>query len=100
MISNEVLVRDYEMVWILGWGADYKEGEESAEKVRALITSLGGEVEEVKPWGKRTLSYPIEKNTQGFYMETSFKMDPSHAPELRRSIDADRSVIRHLIVKK
>ena len=93
-------MRDYEMVWILGGGAADEKGEESAEKLRSLISSLGGEVEEVKPWGKRTLAYPIEKNTEGFYLETSFKIDPSRTSELQRAVDADRDVIRHLIVKK
>ena len=87
-------------MWILGGGADTKQGEESVERVRELIGSLGGEVGDVNPWGKRNLAYPIEKNTEGFYLEVQFKLDASRTPDLDQACNADRGIIRHLIVKK
>ena len=93
-------MRDYEIVWILGGGASAKEGDESVERVRALVGSLGGEVGEVNPWGKRNLAYPIEKQTEGFYVEAQFKLDAARTPELEQACNADRQIIRHLIVKK
>jgi small subunit ribosomal protein S6 len=93
-------LRDYEIVWILGGEAGAKEGEESAERVRTLVGTLGGEVDEVNPWGKRNLAYPIEKNTEGYYVEAQLKLDATRAPELDRACNADREIIRHLIVKK
>ena len=93
-------MKDYEIVWILGDGADAKEGEESVERVRALVSSMGGEVNEINPWGKRNLAYPIEKNTEGYYIEAQFKLDASRTQEFDRACNADRGIIRHLIVKK
>lgn len=87
-------------MWILGGGASAKEGDESVERVRALVGSLGGEVGEVNPWGKRNLAYPIEKQTEGFYVEAQFKLDAARTPELEQACNADRQIIRHLIVKK
>ncbi len=87
-------------MWILGGGAGAKEGEASTERVRALVGSLGGEVGEVNPWGKRNLAYPIEKNTEGYYVEAQLKLDSAQAPELDRACNADREIIRHLIVRK
>ncbi len=93
-------MRDYEIVWILGGGAGAKEGDESVDRVRTLVGSLGGEVNEVNPWGKRSLAYPIEKNTEGYYVEAQFKLDASRTPELEQACNADRQIIRHLIVRK
>ena len=93
-------MRDYEIVWILGGGAGEKEGRASAEKVRELISSLGGKTTAVKPWGKRSLAYPIEHNQEGYYMESQYSLDPAKANDFRRAVDADREIIRHLIVKK
>ena len=87
-------------MWILGGGASAKEGDESVERVRALVGSLGGEVGDVNPWGKRNLAYPIEKQTEGFYVEAQFKLDAARTPELEQACNADRQIIRHLIVKK
>ena len=93
-------MRDYEIVWILGDGAGDNEGRASAEKIRELVSSLGGKTTAVKPWGKRSLAYPIERYTEGFYIESQFSLDPSKANDFRRAIDADREIIRHIIVKK
>ena len=97
---SELELRDYEIVWILGGGAGEKEGDASVERVRALVDSLGGEIGNVNPWGKRNLAYPIEKQTEGFYVEAQFKLDPARSPELDRACNADRQILRHLIVKK
>ncbi len=93
-------LRDYEIVWILGGAAGEKEGDASVERVRALVDSLGGEVGDVNSWGKRNLAYPIDKNTEGYYVEAQFKLDPVRSPELDQACNADRQIIRHLIVRK
>jgi len=87
-------------VWILGGAADSKEGDASVERIRALVDSRGGEVGEVSPWGKRNLAYPIEKHTEGYYIEAQLKLDAARAQELDRACNADRGIIRHLIVRK
>ena len=97
---SELQLRDYEIVWILGGGAGEKEGDASVERVRSLVDSLGGKVGEVNPWGKRNLAYPIEKETEGFYVEAQFKLDAARTPELEQAFNAGRQIIRHLIVKK
>ena len=93
-------MKDYEIVWILGGGAGAKEGEESVDRIRTLVGSLGGKIGEVNPWGKRNLAYPIENNVEGFYIEAQFALDAAQTPELERACNADRQIIRHLIVKK
>ena len=93
-------LRDYEIVWILGGTAGEKEGDASVERVRALVDSLGGEIGDVNSWGKRNLAYPIDKNTEGYYVEAQFKLDPVRSSELDQACNADRQIIRHLIVRK
>ncbi len=87
-------------MWILGGAAGEKEGDASVERVRALVDSIGGEVGDVNSWGKRSLAYPIEKNTEGYYVEAQLKLDPARSPELDQACNADRQIIRHLIVRK
>ena len=59
-------MRKYELVWILGSDAGEDQGTESVEKITSLVSSAGGEVSGTDVWGKRTLAYPILKNTEGF----------------------------------
>ena len=80
-------------------GAGEEQGTESVEKITSLITGTGGEVSGTDVWGKRTLAYPIQKNNEGYYLQANFKIDGSKAQELDRALDADQSVIRHLLVR-
>ena len=92
-------MRKYELVWILGGEAGEEQGTESVEKSTSLITDTGGEVSGTDVWGKRTLAYPIQKNTEGYYLQANFEIEGAKAPELERAIDADQSIIRHLLVR-
>jgi small subunit ribosomal protein S6 len=92
-------LRKYELVWILGSEADEEQGTESVEKITSLVVGVGGEVSGTDIWGKRTLAYPILKNTEGYYFQANFEIDGAKAPELDRAIGADQSIIRHLLVR-
>ena len=92
-------MRKYELVWILGSDAGEDQGTESVEKITSLVSSAGGEVSGTDVWGKRTLAYPIQKNTEGYYLQANFEIDATKAPELERAIGADQSIIRHLLVR-
>ncbi len=92
-------MRKYELVWILGSEADDEQGTESVEKITSLVAGVGGEVSGTDIWGKRTLAYPILKNTEGYYLQANFEIDGAKAPELDRAIGADQSIIRHLLVR-
>jgi ribosomal protein S6 len=45
------------------------------------------------------LAYPIQKNTEGYYLQANFEIEGAKAPELEQAIDADQSIIRHLLVR-
>ncbi|MDA1278925.1 MAG: 30S ribosomal protein S6 [Chloroflexi bacterium] len=92
-------LRKYELVWILGGDTSEEQGTESVEKITSLVTSVGGEVSGTGVWGKRTLAYPIQKNNEGYYLQANFELDGSRTQEFERAIDADQSIIRHLLVR-
>ena len=87
------------MVWILGNDAGEDQGAESVDKIASLVIDAGGEVSSTDVWGKRTLAYPIQKNNEGYYLQANFELDGTRAQELERAIDADQSIIRHLLVR-
>lgn len=93
-------MRDYELMWILPGASSDEDGEKSMETVKSLITDNGGEVKSVALWGRRSLSYPIKKNSEGAYYLARFSIDPATTPELNRILEADQSVLRHLLMKE
>ncbi|HJP28203.1 MAG TPA: 30S ribosomal protein S6 [Dehalococcoidia bacterium] len=92
-------MRKYELVWILGSDAGEEQANESIEKISSLVANAGGELAGTDIWGKRTLAYPIQKNTEGYYLQANFEIDGEKAPDLDRELGADQSIIRHLLVR-
>lgn len=90
---------NYETVMVL----NTKLGDEAVtalvEKFKALIAE-NATIGEVEEWGKRRLAYPIQDETEGFYVLVNFTSDPSFPAELDRVYKITDGVLRSLIVNK
>ena len=69
------------------------------EKFKALIEA-NGTIESVDEWGKRKLAYPINYETEGYYMLINFTCEPEFPAELDRIVKITEGVIRSLTLKK
>ncbi len=69
------------------------------EKVKGIITAHGGETLLVEDWGRRRLSYPINKETRGLYTHLVFTGNNSLVAELERNLRIAEPVMRFLTVK-
>ncbi len=69
------------------------------EKFKALIEA-NGTIESVDEWGKRKLAYPINYETEGYYMLVNFSCEPEFPAELDRIVKITEGVIRSLTIKK
>ncbi|MDR1629587.1 MAG: 30S ribosomal protein S6 [Oscillospiraceae bacterium] len=80
-----------------------KEGEEAVkaltEKFQALIEA-NGTIDSVDVWGTRRLAYPINYETEGYYVLFNYQAEPEFPAELDRVIKITDGVLRSLIVKK
>jgi small subunit ribosomal protein S6 len=71
------------------------------DKVNNLVTRLGGEMGEVNqtaPWGKRRMTYSINKSQDGFYVLANFRLEPARTDELERDLRISEDVLRHLLI--
>ena len=93
-------MHDYEMVMIISPDVPEEEVPGTIEKVGQFITGRGGEVAEVDRWGRRKLAYPIRRYTEGNYVLTQFKLDPTQVADLEASLELTEEVIRHLVVRR
>ena len=69
------------------------------EKFKALIEA-NGPIESVDEWGKRKLAYPINYETEGYYMLVNFTSEPEFPAELDRIVKITEGVLRALTVKQ
>jgi small subunit ribosomal protein S6 len=92
-------LRDYELVVIISPDVPEEEVPTTIDKLSQFITGRGGEVAEVDHWGRRKLAYPIRQHTEGNYVLTQFKLDPTQVADLEASLELTEEVIRHLVVR-
>lgn len=78
-------------------------GEEGAtallEKFKALIEK-NGTVDGVDVWGKRRLEYPINDETEAYYVIVNYQSNPDFQTELDRVLKITDGVLRSMIIRK
>ena len=94
------MMNRYEMIYIIDADLEETARKELIEKVSALITANGGEIEKVdETWGKRRLAYAIDYKTEGWYVLVNFNAPAELPRELERNLQINENVLRYLVVK-
>ena len=91
----------YETIFVLSTKTyDDAAIETVTEKFKNLITDNGGEIESVDVWGKRRLAYPINYETEGFYVLVNFSAPAAFPRELARVYGITDGVLRSIVLAK
>ena len=80
-----------------------KQGEEAAKAAMERFSgriSRNATLDSIDEWGKRTLAYEIDDQTEGYYVFYSFTSNPSFPAELERRMKISESVLRYMITTK
>ena len=90
-------MRTYEVVIIVHPELDETAFKETIEKVQGWITAAGGSLLKLDIWGKRRLTYLINKQREGQYALITADFAPAFAAELERLLRFLEPVIRFMI---
>jgi small subunit ribosomal protein S6 len=91
-------VTKYETTFILDPGLDESRVNDEVEHVSKWIQDLGGEVLDVQRWGKRRLSYEINRKRDGIYTLITYQGPGAVVKEVERRLRLNESVMRALTV--
>ena len=69
------------------------------DDVSQLISEKGGVIFNVEQWGKRRLTYPIERFTEGNYVVIQFALKPGLSKELEAKLRISEEILRHLLIR-
>lgn len=69
------------------------------DKVKNIVSSLGGMVLSYVPWGKKKLAYPVKKRTRGLYILMEYAGGPEMVAELERNMRLDERFLKFITVK-
>jgi small subunit ribosomal protein S6 len=93
-------MRHYEMMVILDPQLDDRTVAPSLDQFLGVVKTQGGSVEKVDIWGKRRLSYEIDKHTEGIYAVIDVSCEPATVAELDRQLSLNESVLRTKVLRR
>ncbi|MGH3822100.1 MAG: 30S ribosomal protein S6 [Pseudonocardiaceae bacterium] len=93
-------MRRYEMMVILDPQLDERAVAPSLDQFLGVVKTQGGSVEKVDVWGKRRLSYEINKRTEGIYAVLDMSCTPATVAELDRQLSLSESVLRTKVLRR
>lgn len=92
-------MRAYELMVILDPSLDERTVGSSMENILAQVAEAGGTVDKIDVWGKRTLAYEIDKQTEGIYVVANMQTTPDVASEVDRQLNLNEAVIRTKLLR-
>ncbi len=92
-------MRRYEMMIILDPSLEERTVQPSLEQFLKVITTAGGSVDKVDVWGRRRLSYEIDKKSEGIYTVIDVMAEPGTIKELDRQLNLNEAVLRTKILR-
>jgi small subunit ribosomal protein S6 len=93
------LARHYEVMVILDPELDERTVAPSLDQFLTVVKNDGGTVEKVDIWGRRRLSYEINKKTEGIYAVIDLQSEPAAVAELDRQLNLTESVLRTKVLR-
>ena len=93
-------MKTYELTYIISSLLSTEEANKVAKEVEALIQSKEGVILKAENISIQTLSYPIKKQSSGYFAIVEFQT-PEHAiKEVRENIEKNHHILRHLLAIK
>ena len=92
-------MRHYEVMVILDPELDERTIAPSLDTFLNVIKKDGGSVEKVDVWGRRRLSFEINKKPEGIYAVIDINAEPASVIELDRQLNLNESVLRTKLMR-
>ena len=93
-------MNSYEVALIVRPEVEEEAQQALIEQLSQILTSEGGQVENVEAWGRRRLAYPINKVNEGFYYFIQGQFDSTALPTADRTMRLSDSIVRHMILRR
>jgi small subunit ribosomal protein S6 len=73
--------------------------EPTLEKYLEVVRSNGGTIDKVDIWGRRKMSYEIQKKAEAIYIVVNYTADPATSSELERLLKINELILRHKVTR-
>jgi len=92
-------MRRYELMVILDPDLEERTVTPSLETYLKIIKDSGGTVDKLDVWGRRRMTFEINKKAEGIYAVVDMRCAPEAVKELDRQLNLNESVLRTKVVR-
>ena len=92
-------MRHYEVMVIIDPDLEERQVTPTLEGFLKVIKDSGGSVEKLDLWGRRRLSYEINKKSEGIYAVIDLQSGPAAVAELERQMRLNESIMRTKVLR-
>jgi len=89
----------YELLYIIDASLEEGDIQQLTKDVRSIIEDGKGEVLKDSNWGRRPLSFPINKRTDGYYINIDFKGSTDIPKSITEYVQTHAGILRHMTLK-
>jgi len=93
-------MRHYEMMIILDPDVEERTLNSTLDKLLHVVPADGGTVDNVDVWGRRRMTFDINKRGEGIYAVIDFTATSDTAKELDRQLGLNEQVLRTKVMRK
>ncbi|HEV8545224.1 MAG TPA: 30S ribosomal protein S6 [Candidatus Limnocylindrales bacterium] len=92
-------MRRYELMLVLRPDVADDKAQAVIDRTTRQISTTGGQIVKVAPWGRRRLAYQIDRYREGSYHIILFEAPPEAIVEAERGLLITEEVLRHLVTR-
>ena len=92
-------MRHYEIMVILDPDLEERTVAPSLETYLKIIKDSGGKVDKLDIWGRRRMTFEINKKAEGIYAVADLQCGPDAIKELDRQLNLNEAVLRTKVVR-
>lgn len=92
-------MRRYELMLVIRPDVPDDRSQAIIDRTTRQITTAGGQIIKVAPWGRRRLAYPIDRFREGSYHIVLFLAPADALVELEHNLQINEEVLRHLLTR-
>jgi small subunit ribosomal protein S6 len=92
-------MRRYELMLVLRPDVPDDRSQAVIDRITRQISTAGGQIIKVAPWGRRRLAYPIDRHREGSYHIVLFEAPNEAIADLERGLLITEELLRNLVTR-
>ncbi|MGH8893927.1 MAG: 30S ribosomal protein S6 [Actinomycetes bacterium] len=92
-------MRHYELMVILDPDVEERTVAPALDQFLTVVKNDGGNVEKIDIWGRRRMSFEINKKAEGIYAVVDLQAEPATVKELDRQLNLNEAVLRTKVIR-